>query len=458
MLFTVQEAAAALGLPTVSGNTPVTGTSIDTRTLQQGDLFIALSGTPSGGFTSSFASSGDGHNFLKMAEEKGAAAAIVSTPNPNLKIPQLVVKDTLLDGLWTLGRASRQRMRGKLVGLTGSAGKTTTKEMLAALLNSPASVASYNNFWGVPLTLTRIPRTANYAVAEIGMNRPGEISKLSQLAQPDVALIVNVHPVHLEHLGSLAAIAREKLGITEGLKSTGTLVVPQDLDISPSGWTGATLRFGIGSGIYAEKWEVHDDNWLVTFMVEGQRIEALLREGAPHRLHNATAALATAIAAGENPTTAATRLVNAGTMAGRGTVQTVGGITIIDDSFNANPASMTAALQSVAGRPTQGRKFALLGDMLELGNEAPRYHRELLPHTTKLDGIFAIGPLIKNLYETLPANQQFGWCESPEELNLSAILSTLQPGDTLLMKGSKKMLHVPGIPAKLTAALSKTAE
>ena len=454
MLFTLSEAAAALNLsPNAYSPTPITGTSIDTRTLQAGDLFIALAGTPSGGFTSSFNSAGDGHNFLQMAQDKGAAAAIVTTPNPTLTIPQLVVKDTLINGLWPLGAASRNRMQGKLIGLTGSAGKTTTKEMLAAMLNAPASVGSYNNFWGVPLTLARIPRTAPYAVAEMGMNRRGEIARLSELATPDVALIVNVHPVHLEHLGSLQAIAEEKLSIATGLKQGGTLVVPADLDITAANWSGPVLRFGEGTGIYVQLHEVIGDDWQVTFVVEGQPVHATLREGAPHRLHNATAALAAAVAAGEDAAIAASRLHLAGIMQGRGVVQTINGITLIDDSFNANPASMQAALQSLAGRPTQGRKIALLGDMLELGDEAPTYHRNLAAFTESLDGVFAIGPLMRNLYEALPATKQLGYIEDPAQFNANTFAQSLHAGDTVTLKGSKKMLHVPGIPAQLATAL-----
>ncbi len=455
-LFTLTEAAQALKTQNATRETQnanITGVSIDTRTLQSGDLFIALSGTPSGGFTSSFASKGDGHNFLKMAEEKGAAAAIVSTLNPELKIPQLVVKDTLIDGLWALGAASRQRLTGKVAGLTGSAGKTTTKEMLAALLGAPASVGSYNNFWGVPLTLARIPRTAPFAVVEMGMNRPGEIAKLSKLTQPEVALVVNVRPVHLEHLGSIEAIAREKLSISEGLKKGGTLVVPADLDITVSGWQGPVLRFGTGSGIYPEKWEQQGEDWLVTFMCEGTRVQGLLRDGAPHRLYNATAALATVVALGVNPAQALTHLANSGSMEGRGVTHSVAGITLIDDSFNANPASMEAALQSLTGRTMAGRKFALLGDMLELGTEAPRYHKALQPLTEKLDGVYCIGPNMKYLYDSLPESQKLGWSESPEDFTLTPFTSMLRAGDALLMKGSKKLLHVPGIPAKIMAAL-----
>ncbi|RYG60058.1 MAG: UDP-N-acetylmuramoyl-tripeptide--D-alanyl-D-alanine ligase, partial [Alphaproteobacteria bacterium] len=432
----------------------ITGTSIDTRTIQQGDLFIALSGTPSGGFTSSFNSAGDGHNFLQMAQDKGAVAAVVSTPNPNITMPQLVVKDTLIDGLWPLGAASRQRMQGKLIGLTGSAGKTTTKEMLAAMLAAPASVGSYNNFWGVPLTLTRIPRTALYAVAEMGMNRRGEIARLSQLAQPDVALVVNVHPVHLEHLGSLQAIAEEKLSIASGLKPGGTMVLPADLDIGPANWSGTVLRFGEGSGIYAQSYEVDGDSWQVTFVVEGQTVHATLQEGAPHRLHNATAALAAAIAAGEDAASAAARLHIAGVMQGRGVVQTINGITLIDDSFNANPASMRAALQSLASRQGDGRKIAILGDMLELGDEAPAYHQALVSNTEHIDGIFAIGPLMRHLYTALPAHKQLGYIEDPAQFDARSFAQNLHAGDTVTLKGSKKMLHLPAIPAKLAAALT----
>lgn len=453
MLFTLAEAATALNTQYEGADTPITGTSIDTRTLQPGDLFIALSGTPTGGFTSSFNSAGNGHNFLQMAEQKGAAAAIVSTPNPNLTIPQLVVEDTLLGGLWPLGGASRARLQGPLIGLTGSAGKTTTKEMLAAMLAAPASVGSYNNFWGVPLTLTRIPRTAPYAVIEMGMNRRGEIARLSNLAQPNVALVVNVHPVHLEHLGSLQAIAEEKLSIAQGLKPTGTLVLPADLDAAAANWSGPVVRFGEGTGIYAQSHEIIGEDWHVTFVVEGQPVHATLKEGAPHRLYNATAALAAAVAAGENAATAASRLHLAGIMQGRGVVQTVSGVTLIDDSFNANPASMQAALQSLAGRPVQGRKIALLGDMLELGDEAPAYHRNLAPFTESLDGVYAIGPLMRNLYDALPAAMQLGYTEDPAHFNAQAFARTLQPGDTVTLKGSKKMLHVPGIPAQLAAAL-----
>lgn len=455
ILFTLSEAATALNVPLQGTDAPVTGVSIDTRTLQPGDLFIALAGKPSGGFTSSFASSGDGHAFLKMAQEKGAVAAVVTTPDPALTIPQFVVKDTLLDGLWALARASRKRIQGKVIGLTGSAGKTTTKQMLAAMLGAPASVGSYNNFWGVPLTLCRIPRTAPYAVIEMGMNRPGEIARLSELTQPDVALVVNVHPVHLEHLGSLQAIAREKLSIAEGLKKGGVLVVPNDLDIGMANWDGTVMTFGHGADICALTHKSEGDDYVVTFKVKNEKLEGRLHNGAPHRMYNATAALAAAVAAGYSAEKALANLPHEGEMAGRGVAQTYKGITLIDDSFNANPASMTAGLQSLAQKTVQGRKLALLGDMLELGKEAPAYHKSLLPHTEKLDGVFAIGPLMKNLYDALPDSKKLGWVEDPSEFDIAAFSKVLQSGDAVLLKGSKKMLYVPAIPSRLAEHLQK---
>lgn len=456
-LYTLAQVADALNVPCpATPHTHVLGVSIDTRTLQPGDLFVALSGTPSGGFTSSFASKGDGHNFLELAQQNGAVAAIVSRPHPGLTIPQLVVEDTLLGGLWKLGTAARARMAGQLVALTGSAGKSTTKEMLATMLQAPASTASYNNFWGVPLTLARIPAEAPFAVAELGMNQPCEIARLAQLAAPNVALVVNVHPVHLENLGSLDAIRREKLAIATGLQPGGTLVVPHDLSLEGIGWQGRVVRFGPGAEVEATSHHPHGEDWHVTFTVAGQTVEATLREGAPHRLHNATAALACVYALGADVAAAAARLHTAGIMVGRGVSHSVGGVTVVDDSFNGNPASITAALQSLAGRPVAGRRIALLGDMLELGTEAPRYHTELAAACRGITGVFCVGPLMQNLYDALPTNQRLGYAPAPEAFDAAAFAHTLQQGDVVLIKGSKKMFYVHNTAQKLISALQSS--
>src|SRR6202011_2999121 len=183
----------------------------DSRLVKPGSLFVALSGTPSGGFVSSFASTRDGWEFAAKAEAAGAVAMIVPHKVDGVSVPQLVVEDTLLDGLWALARAARARFKGPVIGLTGSAGKTSTKEFIAAYPDAHASPSSFNNFWGVPLTLCNTSPDASAWVVEMGMNQAGEIARLSDLTRPTVALVVNVQPVHLEKLGSLEAIRHEKV-------------------------------------------------------------------------------------------------------------------------------------------------------------------------------------------------------------------------------------------------------
>ena len=194
--------------------------------MKPGSLFVALSGTPSGGFVSSFASPRDGWEFAADAQAAGAVAMIVPHAIDGVSVPQMVVQDTLLDGLWALAQAARARFKGPVIGLTGSAGKTSTKEFIAAYPQAYASPSSFNNFWGVPLTLCNADPHASVWVVEMGMNQAGEIARLSELTRPTVALVVNVQPVHLEKLGSLEAIRREKTSIAQGLPDHGVLVLP----------------------------------------------------------------------------------------------------------------------------------------------------------------------------------------------------------------------------------------
>ena len=246
-LWTIAEVARALGLP---GKFPEAGIDFvtqDSRLVKPGSLFVALSGTPSGGFVSSFASARDGWEFAANAQAAGAVALIVPHTIDGVDIPQLVVKDTLLDGLWALARAARARFKGPVIGLTGSAGKTSTKEFIAAYPDAYASPSSFNNFWGVPLTLCNANPQASLWVVEMGMNQAGEIARLSELTQPTVALVVNVQPVHLEKLGSLEAIRQEKVSIAGGLPKDGVLVLPTGID-APE-WTGKMIRFGDGSEV-----------------------------------------------------------------------------------------------------------------------------------------------------------------------------------------------------------------
>lgn len=455
-LWTIADVARALGLPGQFPETPIDFVTQDSRLVRPGSLFVALSGTPSGGFVSSFASHRDGWEFAANAQAAGAVAMIVPHAIAGVSVPQLVVKDTLLDGLWALARAARARFKGPVIGLTGSAGKTSTKEFIAAYPQAYASPSSFNNFWGVPLTLCSADPHASVWVVELGMNQAGEIARLSELTRPTVALVVNVQPVHLEKLGSLEAIRHEKVSIAQGLPDGGVLVLPAAIE-APE-WNGNIIRFGEASEVREVKHAARGESWDVQADVSGGQVEFNLTPGAPHRLQNALAALAAVHAAGLDAAALANKLGSVGIMTGRGVEQTAGGAVLIDDSFNGNPASMVAALDSLKARPIKGgRRIAVLGDMLELGAEAPAYHKELAKHLADIDGVYCVGPLMRHLYDLLPAGKGLGWHENPATLEPQQIAALLRSGDVVVVKGSKKMFWVNKFVPRLAAALQARA-
>ncbi|MEO8317610.1 MAG: UDP-N-acetylmuramoyl-tripeptide--D-alanyl-D-alanine ligase [Bradyrhizobium sp.] len=455
-LWTIAEVARALKVAGEFPDTPIDFVTQDSRLVKPGCLFVALSGTPSGGFVSSFASARDGWEFADKAEASGAVAMIVPHRIAGVSVPQLVVKDTLIDGLWGLARAARARFSGPVIGLTGSAGKTSTKEFLAAYPNAYASPSSFNNFWGVPLTLCNASPRASLWVVEMGMNQTGEIARLTEVTKPTVALVVNVQPVHLEKLGSLEAIRREKVSIALGLPEDGVLVLPTDVE-APE-WKGKVVRFGDASEVRALNHAAQGESWDVTAQVNGKPVAFRLTPGAPHRLQNALAALASIHAAGLDATALAKELNHVGIMTGRGVEQAAAGVTVIDDSFNGNPASMVAALGSLKARPVQaGRRIAILGDMLELGPDAPAYHEKLSADLPGLDGIYCVGPLMRHLYGLVPAERALGWHEDPATLDPQKIAALLRSGDVVVVKGSKKMFWVNKFVPRLLAALQAKA-
>jgi UDP-N-acetylmuramoyl-tripeptide--D-alanyl-D-alanine ligase len=373
-----------------------------------------------------------------------------------VSVPQLVVKDTLLDGLWALARTARARFKGPVIGLTGSAGKTSTKEFIAAYPTAYASPSSFNNFWGVPLTLCNADPKASVWVVEMGMNQAGEILRLSELARPTVALVVNVEPVHLEKLGSLEAIRQEKISIAHGLPDDGVLVLPAGVDARE--WNGKVLRFGDKAEVSELNHKARGESWHVAAQVCGNRLEFTLTPGAPHRMQNALAALASVHAAGLDERALTEKLGDVGIMSGRGVEQAAGGAILIDDSFNGNPASMVAALESLKARSMNGgRRIAILGDMLELGVEAPAYHEALAEHLPGIDGVYCVGPLMRHLYDLLPAGKGLGWHENPATLEPREIAALLRGGDVVVVKGSKKMFWVNKFVPRLVAALETKA-
>ncbi len=452
-LWSAAEAAAATG-GTATAPFAATGVSIDTRTLAPGDLFVALSAAR------------DGHDFVADALARGAAAALVARVPPGLPAdaPLLIVPDTQT-ALTALGAAARARSGACVIAVTGSAGKTSTKEMLRAILTragaTHAAAASLNNHWGVPLTLARMPRTAAFAVVEIGMNRRGEIAPLSRLARPHVAVITTIGPAHLEALGSLAAIAEEKADILAGLEPGGTAVLPAGLEQSPILFAAAGRA---GARAVAFGAEGADWRWSeLALGAEGSAGRAvtpfgalLVRLSAPgrHLASNALAALAAACAAGADPALAALDLGRWQPPEGRGQrhilqldpADDTAAVTLIDDAFNANPASMAAAFEVLAaqrpadglGRIARGRRIAVLGDMLELGPDAAAMHAALASHpaVAAIDRIHCAGPLMRALWDALPPARRGDWTETAAELAARA-RRLADPGDVVLVKGSK---------------------
>jgi UDP-N-acetylmuramoyl-tripeptide--D-alanyl-D-alanine ligase len=436
-LWTIAEIARALGVSSgASGDFPATAigsVTQDSRLVKPGTLFVALSGTPSGGFVSNFASARDGWAFAANAQGAGAAAMIVPHRIDGISVPQLVVKDTLIDGLWALARVARARFAGPVIGLTGSAGKSSTKELIAAYPGAYANPSSFNNFWGVPLTLCNADPQATLWVVEMGMSEAGEIWRLSELTQPSVAMVVNVKPVHLEKLG--------------------TLVLPEGLEAGD--WNGSIVRFGETAEVRELSHQACGESWDVRAEVRGKELQFSLAPGAPHRVQNALAALAAIDAAGLDATKLAAELGHVGIMTGRGLEQTAGGALVIDDSYNGNPASMAAALESLKARcpVADGRRIAIIGDMLELGAEAKAYHEELVKHLPGIDGVYCVGSLMRHLFDRLPEGQGLGWHEEPATLDPSAIARLLRRGDVVVVKGSKKIFWVNKFVPRLVAAL-----
>jgi len=440
-LWTSTEAAAATGGET-HGAWAATGVSIDTRTLEKGDLFIALTGEAR-----------DGHEFVGEALGKGAVAALVSRRPENLpaNASLLEVRDTQA-GLEALGRASRARAEARIVAVTGSAGKTTTKEMLRLALSGAgevaASSASYNNHWGVPLSLARMPREADFGVFEIGMNHFGEIRALVAQVRPHVAIITTIAPAHLEYFGTLEAIADAKSEIFEGIVPGGAALLPADNPQSArliaharKAGVERVLTFGMQAGADARlvtsdtRGEAQD----VVADIRGKQIRFRMGAVGGHIATNALAAILAATEIGVEATAAATALARFAPLRGRGARFKAGGIEVIDESYNANPASMAAALTLLgsAQPAARGRRIAVLGDMLELGTQGTALHRGLAKEiaAARADLVFLCGPQMSALWEVLPQTHRGAYAPTSADL-VPQLADAVHEGDVILVKGS----------------------
>ena len=440
LLWTSEEIALATG-GTASDPFWVSGTiSIDTRTLVPGDLFVALQDQR------------DGHDFVEAAFKAGAAGALVSKPVTGG--PTILVDDVLV-ALEMMGIAARARSGAIRTAVTGSVGKTSVKEMLARIYRAagPAhwNVKSFNNHWGVPLTLARMPEATERAVFEIGMSTPGEIAPRSQMVRPHVGIVTCIAGAHLEGLGSLEAVANEKADIFAGMEAGGTFILPADdafrdqlsaraRELCP---TGNLETFGAAEDATARVtgYETNGVTSRISIDVIGQRAELEIAAVGKHWALNAAAALLAASQTGLSVADCAEALSGYTPPAGRGTVEQIalpqgGQFTLVDDAYNANPASMRAALSALAQR-SGGRRLVALGEMLEIGEESAREHAGLAPDVVAsgAEGVFLAGDKMTHLAEALPPSLQQVWAPKADEL-WNALLNAVRDGDVLLLKGS----------------------
>ncbi|MEX2167348.1 MAG: UDP-N-acetylmuramoylalanyl-D-glutamyl-2,6-diaminopimelate--D-alanyl-D-alanine ligase [Methyloceanibacter sp.] len=455
-LWTIGEIVAATGGKSLgASDTQVTGFSIDSRNLTAGDGFVAIRGP-----------NRDGHAFVAAALEQGAACAIVDTFPLGDEERLVRVGDTLA-ALNDLGRAARARASNTVViAVTGSAGKTGTKEALKLALapsgSVHASAKSFNNHWGVPLSLANMPRDTRFGVFEAGMNHAGEIHALTQLIRPAIAIVTTVAPVHLGFFRSIEEIADAKAEIFDGLEPGGTAILNRD---NPHYERLAQRARDRGAKIvsFGEAKEADARAVSVDLGPDGSQVGADImgetvsyRLGAPgrHVVQNSLAVLAAAKLAGTDLKLAAQALANLHAQAGRGARTVIaakdGAVALIDESYNANPASMRAALATLGLTPRTEfkRRVAVLGDMLELGPEGAKLHESLAEciDGAGVDVVFACGELMGSLYQALPASRRGAYAKTAEEL-APMLMEAVGPGDVIMVKGSLGSRMAPLIEA-----------
>jgi UDP-N-acetylmuramoyl-tripeptide--D-alanyl-D-alanine ligase len=444
-LWTHAELLAATG-GTASGEFDAEGVAFDSREIGKGDLFFALKGEAT-----------DGHLFIDKAFANGAAGAIVSEPVPH---PHILVEDTMA-ALNALGIASRDRMQGKVVGVTGSAGKTGTKEALYAALDRASrgkahrSVKSYNNHVGVPLSLARMPRDTQFGVFEMGMNHPGELRELTKLVRPHAAIVTTIAPAHIEFFKDESGIADAKAEIFERLMPGGAAIIPADnahyrrLRDAAEKYTDNVVSFGFSAAADVRVLDhvgAADGGSLITAKLPSGALCYTLSQSGNHWIANSLAVLAAVEAVGGDLAAAGLAMAELGGLAGRGArhVISVGGgeALLIDESYNANPASMAATLAELG--KASARKIAVLGTMKELGHKSDEYHLALAAPlaAAKVDYAILVGEEMQILAEKLKAGvegpAEFAHCASAREA-LDLLKSNLRESDTILVKGSNSM-------------------
>lgn len=425
----------------------ITGISIDTRTLDQSDAFFAIKGDRV-----------DGHDYVAKAVAAGAAVAVVSEArllDMPKDAPLLVVPD-VLDALRALARAARARTKARIIAVTGSVGKTSSKEMLKLAFSQTgethASAASYNNHWGVPLSLARLSAGAGYGVFELGMSHAGELTPLSKLVRPHVTLITTIEPVHVEYFSGVEAIADAKAEIFSGMEQDGAAVLNRDnpyferlARAAKAAGVKQIIGFGENEKAEARLIEVKLGSGGSSVRASILGDEAAYKIGTPgrHVVQNSLGVLACVKLAGADLAKGAESLATLTPPKGRGQRFVLklqdGEASLLDESYNANPASMRAAIE-VLGRAdvaVKGRRIAVLGDMLELGAEANALHAGLAAslEQARIDLVFCAGPLMKALYDVLPPARQGGYAGDASGIK-EKVSAAIRPGDAVMVKGS----------------------
>lgn len=447
-LWTLDAMMRATGGRVVGSPAPaITGISIDTRTLEKGDAFFAIKGDRV-----------DGHDYVAKAVAAGAGVSVVSEArllDMPKDTPLLVVSD-VLEALRALARAARERTKAKIIAVTGSVGKTSSKEMLRLALSQTgethASAASYNNHWGVPLSLARLSADARYGVFELGMNHAGELTPLSQLVRPHVALITTIEPVHIEFFSGIEAIADAKAEIFSGMEPGGAAVLNRDNPhferlARAAEAAGVKQIIGFGESEKAEarliEVKLGSDGSSVRASILGEEISYKIGTPGRHVVQNSLGVLACGKLAGADLAKAAESLATLTPPKGRGQRFVLklpdGEASLLDESYNANPASMRAAIEVLGRAKTgpEGRRIAVLGDMLELGAEANALHAALAAslEQARVDLVFCAGPLMKALYAVLPPARQGGYAGDASGIK-EKVLAAIRPGDAVMVKGS----------------------
>ncbi|HEY4344635.1 MAG TPA: UDP-N-acetylmuramoylalanyl-D-glutamyl-2,6-diaminopimelate--D-alanyl-D-alanine ligase [Parvibaculum sp.] len=458
-LWTRAEVVAATKGKSEGADWNASGVSIDSRTLQKNDLFVAIKGDNT-----------DGHAYVDVAFKNGASAAVVSDVTQAMRDagPLVVVPDAL-EALNQLGRTARRRTGAKIVAVTGSVGKTGTKEALRMILSAQgpthASTLSYNNLWGVPLSLARMPAETQFGILEIGMNHAGEITPLSKLVEPFVALITTVEAVHMAYFNSIEEIADAKAEIFDGLQKGGVAILNRDnphfarLEArAKAAGAGRIISFGEHAEADArlEKVALKDTCSCVSASICGTPVTYKLGVPGRHIVMNSLAMLACVKALEADLALAALALAHLEAPKGRGErhrVEATGRpFTLIDESYNANPASMRVSIETL-GQTEPGpraRRIAVLGDMLELGDTSIALHRELAGPLARadIDLVYACGPHMRELFKALPSDRQGLYVDTSEGL-ITPLAEAIQDGDVVMVKGSNGSRMKPIVEALL---------